>query len=54
MSTWAIKHNSPDSASVLTAALAALALTLLLFWGLAQSSQQLQAPRAAPAASGTL
>ena len=54
MNTWLINRTSPDSASVLTAALAALALTLLFFWGLAQSSQQLQAPRAAPAASGTL
>jgi len=35
----------------LTAGLAAVALTMLLFWGLGHSSKHLQLPRVAPVAT---
>jgi len=54
VTTCPVNRHSPDSASTLTAAVAALGLTLLFFWGLAVSSEQLQAPRPAPAASAIL
>ncbi len=50
MTKW--NHNQTNAAptSMLTAAIAALGLTLLFFWALAQSTQHLPAARVGTAA----
>lgn len=51
MSTCPAIPCPPATASSLTAGLAAVALTMLLFWGLGHFSKHLQPPRVAPVAT---
>ncbi|MFM2109409.1 MAG: hypothetical protein ACO266_00775 [Steroidobacteraceae bacterium] len=51
MNTCPAIPGSSATASTLTAGLTAVALTMLLFWGLGHSSEHLQPPRAAPVAT---
>jgi hypothetical protein len=51
VSTCPAIPGPPATASSLTAGLAAVALTMLLFWGLGHSSEHLQPPRVAPVAT---
>lgn len=50
MNTCPMIPGPPKTASVLTAATVAVALTLIFFWGLSQSSDHLQPRRGTPAA----
>ena len=54
MTKWNPVQTYAAPASMFTAAAAALCLTLLFFWAIAESTQHLPAARAATAAAASL